>query len=561
MQVQKSKAGTGRVVSFRELGLVNAYTLEASFCGPATGPHARHHFNTAHLEEMGAALVRTLCDYFAPNATTSAWELVKAIDLTSPANDQPPEAVLVLTAAGLELVPRGEGEAGEEGEGSEEELEEAVTDSDDESSDEVLPSARSAASASSRAGKSASTSRPAGPAWQGAGATSVASVAMALLAAGPSSISAVAADIAKTAAAIITDLTEPQSAVSSSDQQPAASGAATAATAVSSTATGRSPGAAVQAAAAQLAAAYTAYVKVVGGQQVSATGAAAATTLAAAAPAGQLGTASLTAQKEGAKAASRAGSKTDLGAAAFPAASLISGSGSSDAAGVAAGSRAPSRNTSSDKSKTSAPGVLSAALTPGAAGPSGVTPALSRVLAHPGSPPAAPQQPRSMDQLEAQLLQLINQAAKLYCPTGLNAPASAKPISSIATPTLAQDLMQFFFSSPVTVGPSDEAAGRGVAAAAGSLAAGEGATKAGKALKARTGGKKGRKRTKKSWGNPEVLKAHRAKADAGLAAALPMLGGTWCVLLVGGCWWGIETGQGNTLDRQLFLMYWQFACW
>jgi hypothetical protein len=37
---------------------------------------------------------------------------------------------------------------------------------------------------------------------------------------------------------------------------------------------------------------------------------------------------------------------------------------------------------------------------------------------------------------------------------------------------------------------------------------------------------KGRRHARKSWGNPEVLRAHREKADAGLAAALPMLAAT-----------------------------------
>lgn len=44
-KVQKSKAGTGRVVGFRELGLVNAYTMEASFAGAAVGKYAKQHFN------------------------------------------------------------------------------------------------------------------------------------------------------------------------------------------------------------------------------------------------------------------------------------------------------------------------------------------------------------------------------------------------------------------------------------------------------------------------------------------------------------------------------------
>jgi hypothetical protein len=57
LQVQKSKAGTGRVVAFRELSIANAFTLEASFAGPATGPAPRAHFNAGDLEDMGAALV------------------------------------------------------------------------------------------------------------------------------------------------------------------------------------------------------------------------------------------------------------------------------------------------------------------------------------------------------------------------------------------------------------------------------------------------------------------------------------------------------------------------
>jgi hypothetical protein len=32
-------------VGFRELGLVNAFTMEASFCGAAAGKHAKQHFN------------------------------------------------------------------------------------------------------------------------------------------------------------------------------------------------------------------------------------------------------------------------------------------------------------------------------------------------------------------------------------------------------------------------------------------------------------------------------------------------------------------------------------
>lgn len=41
------------VVSPGELGVVNSYTLEASFCGADFGPLGEQHFTTRHLEEMG----------------------------------------------------------------------------------------------------------------------------------------------------------------------------------------------------------------------------------------------------------------------------------------------------------------------------------------------------------------------------------------------------------------------------------------------------------------------------------------------------------------------------
>lgn len=39
-KVQKSKESTARVVGWRELGLVNSFTLEASFAGASTGKYA-----------------------------------------------------------------------------------------------------------------------------------------------------------------------------------------------------------------------------------------------------------------------------------------------------------------------------------------------------------------------------------------------------------------------------------------------------------------------------------------------------------------------------------------
>lgn len=59
-KVQRSKESTARVVGWREMGLVNSFTLEASFCGPSSGDH---HFSVAQLEELGRNLGEALIDF------------------------------------------------------------------------------------------------------------------------------------------------------------------------------------------------------------------------------------------------------------------------------------------------------------------------------------------------------------------------------------------------------------------------------------------------------------------------------------------------------------------
>jgi len=44
--VQKAKESTARVVMWKELGITNSFTLEASFCGADQGKFADYHFNT-----------------------------------------------------------------------------------------------------------------------------------------------------------------------------------------------------------------------------------------------------------------------------------------------------------------------------------------------------------------------------------------------------------------------------------------------------------------------------------------------------------------------------------
>ena len=43
--VQKSKESTMRVVMWKELGITNTFTAEASFCGCDQGKYADYHFN------------------------------------------------------------------------------------------------------------------------------------------------------------------------------------------------------------------------------------------------------------------------------------------------------------------------------------------------------------------------------------------------------------------------------------------------------------------------------------------------------------------------------------
>jgi hypothetical protein len=63
--VNKQKEGTARVVMWKELNIINSYTLEASFCGADYGKYAEYHFNTEMLEDVGEKFCSTLfemCD-------------------------------------------------------------------------------------------------------------------------------------------------------------------------------------------------------------------------------------------------------------------------------------------------------------------------------------------------------------------------------------------------------------------------------------------------------------------------------------------------------------------
>lgn len=71
-RVQKSKESTARVVAFKELGIVNSYTVEASFYGPRTGacfspPRNDCHMQQSDYEGLGREL-GVVCLSFASTA-------------------------------------------------------------------------------------------------------------------------------------------------------------------------------------------------------------------------------------------------------------------------------------------------------------------------------------------------------------------------------------------------------------------------------------------------------------------------------------------------------------
>ena len=67
--VGRGKESTGRVVGWKELGLQNSYTMEASFCGADFGRRAERHFTVVQLEEMGHYFCDTILDYCDPDQT------------------------------------------------------------------------------------------------------------------------------------------------------------------------------------------------------------------------------------------------------------------------------------------------------------------------------------------------------------------------------------------------------------------------------------------------------------------------------------------------------------
>ena len=67
--INKGRESTARVVVARELGIMNSFTLEASFCGPNFGIYRDTHFTTTQLQTMGSALVLSIWEFSIPSTT------------------------------------------------------------------------------------------------------------------------------------------------------------------------------------------------------------------------------------------------------------------------------------------------------------------------------------------------------------------------------------------------------------------------------------------------------------------------------------------------------------
>ncbi|XP_055505920.1 cytosolic carboxypeptidase 2 [Leucoraja erinacea] len=65
-KVQKSKAGTGRVVMWK-LGIAHSYTMETTFAGSTLGNRRATHFSTEDLKSLGYHFCDTLLDFCDPD--------------------------------------------------------------------------------------------------------------------------------------------------------------------------------------------------------------------------------------------------------------------------------------------------------------------------------------------------------------------------------------------------------------------------------------------------------------------------------------------------------------
>uniref|UniRef100_A0A383WKG5 Peptidase M14 domain-containing protein n=1 Tax=Tetradesmus obliquus TaxID=3088 RepID=A0A383WKG5_TETOB len=525
-KVQKSKAGTGRVVGFRELGLVNAYTIEASFCGASVGKYAKQHFNTGHLEDMGAALVRTLVDYWAPAELSSAAELSAQLQAAGSGSSG---AAAAQSALGLVADTAGAAED-----------DDVCTDSDDESSSEEEKQPpqpqQSSSNASAQLQRSKSSGRlqvPVAPADAAGSAAAAAAAAAATAAAISSNVAQLSNQLVAMLAGTTID-SKPSSTASSSvvgaDSTATSSGSAVAsllsAFKAASGSVDAPSGKAAGGSSSNSISTRRSSSRNAGSQQVQGSSSISsssssnsssavkqpnhAAALAAGAAAHALLGKLLAAKaklQQGAAATGADGSAAGAAAAGTSSSSAAAaGAGAAAAAAAAAVGTAGSagvvqwRSTAQQQQEQAAVGAVALTVSTAAAGCEGAGSARwSPASAGPGC--MLPEGPGAATSGTTQ-----SAAAAAGAGSAGSGPAqlSQEEAALVAVPGLLELLQQLV---------QEQAA---LTEAVGAAAAGSSSSKGTK--------KKGKRRGLARYGNPEVLRAARAKADASLAAALPELG-------------------------------------
>ena len=68
-EVQKDREGAARIALWKELGIINCFTLEMSFCGSDFGRYEFYHFNNSICKEIAHGFCQSLEDLFEPSQT------------------------------------------------------------------------------------------------------------------------------------------------------------------------------------------------------------------------------------------------------------------------------------------------------------------------------------------------------------------------------------------------------------------------------------------------------------------------------------------------------------
>mmetsp|Transcript_4988 Transcript_4988/g.18739 ORF Transcript_4988/g.18739 Transcript_4988/m.18739 type:complete len:969 (-) Transcript_4988:1282-4188(-) len=83
--ISRQKESTGRVVMNKEIGIINSYTMEASFCGSSFGKLNNKHFSTKHLEQMGHFFCEAILDLCDPDQTRVK-QITRELEVLYPEN-------------------------------------------------------------------------------------------------------------------------------------------------------------------------------------------------------------------------------------------------------------------------------------------------------------------------------------------------------------------------------------------------------------------------------------------------------------------------------------------